>query len=78
MARQSYLTKLESYPRLLISRDLRQGFRDSGTRVSASEKRITRMDLLEGVTKDFTADGTLIQRATYLRGQLDGVIVRFG
>ena len=32
---------------------------------------------MEGVTEDFTVDGTLIQRATYLRGQLDGVIVRF-
>ena len=34
-----------SYPRLLISREIYvTGFRDSGTRVSASEKRITRMD----------------------------------
>ena len=45
MDRQSYLMKLESYPRLLISREIYvKGFRDSGTRVSASEKRITRMD----------------------------------
>ena len=32
---------------------------------------------IRGVTEDFTTDGTLIQKATYLRGQLDGVIVRF-
>ena len=34
--------------------------------------------IIRGLTEDFTADGILIQRATYLRGQLDGVIFGFG
>ena len=60
-----------------FKRDLRQGVSKFWNKGQCVREENYKDGLLEGVTEDFTTDGTLIQSATYSRGQLDGVIVRF-
>ena len=60
-----------------FERDLVQGVSRFWNKGQCVREANYKDGLLEGLTEDFTADGILIQRATYLRGQLDGAIVRF-